>query len=317
MVVELSRCPACASTQSSLLHGHALDYITGKVFQVWRCAECGLGFTLPRPENMARHYPARYRRYTPAVLALLKALYRRRARRWSRGFTGPGRALEVGCGDGLMLATLREAGWRVAGTERTPQAAAFARQRLGLPVFVGDLDALSPEPTFELIILFQVLEHLPDPTVTLRQCARLLNPKGRLVVGLPNLASWQARFGGPVWFHLDVPRHLVHFSPESLDRALRQAGLQIARIGFVSLEHDPYGWIQSILNRLGIRHNHLTRLLMRLDDPGVGGIIQVAAAGLLLIPCLALSVVSWIVGKGALMEIQAIRAVDSSQEENA
>ena len=146
-----------------------------------------------------------------------------------------------------MLDTLRRAGWRVVGIERTPEMARFARHDLELPVFAGGVEAIAARPHFDLIILFQVLEHIRDPLSVLRQCATLLKPSGVLIVGVPNLESWQARYTGPHWFHLDVPRHLFHFSPRSLGKVLQMADLTVSRISFVSFEHDPYGWIESIL----------------------------------------------------------------------
>jgi SAM-dependent methyltransferase len=206
-----------------------------------------------------------------------------------------------------MLDTLRQAGWRVIGTERTPEMLAYARQELGLPVFVGGMEALSPEPLFDLIIIFQVLEHLADPATTLKQCAQLLKPEGRLVIGVPNFGSWQARFAGPLWFHLDVPRHLFHFSPESLAAALSEAGLGVGEVRFVSFEHDPYGWAQSILNRMGLRHNGLTRMLMRMDSPSVSGFLQFVVGGFLVVLGLPLAFISWVGRRGALMQVKAVR----------
>jgi SAM-dependent methyltransferase len=297
----------CGSPETEVYLDQARDYVTGKTFATRRCERCGVGFTAPRPENLEPFYPARYRRYTRLALATLRALYRRRVRSWARLQRQPGAALELGCGDGFMLDALRRRGWRVVGVERSEEACAYARSELGLEVHAGGLDALDGEHRFDLIILFQVLEHLPDPVATLRQCARLLKPGGTLVVGVPNRESWQARFAGADWLHLDVPRHLFHFSPASLTYAMRQAGLEVASVRFASLEHDPYGWLQSLLNRIGFRQNGLTRLLMGLDRPSVGGVAAALCAAVLLIPAVLLAAVSWLLRAGALMEVRATR----------
>jgi SAM-dependent methyltransferase len=256
---------------------------------------------------MDGYYPARYRRYTPVALAVLRLLYRWRTRSWSRLMERPGAALEVGCGDGFMLDVLRRRGWQVVGTERTDAAASYARSVLGLEVITGGLQALPPESRFDLIILFQVLEHVPDTLATLRQCAQLLKPEGILVIGVPNLNSWQARLCGAQWLHLDVPRHLWHFSPSSLSVALKTADLRVAGLSFVSVEHDPYGWVQSLLNGMGFRQNRLTRLLMKLDQPRVSDIGMGLVAGALLLPALVLALASWVMRSGALMEVRATR----------
>jgi SAM-dependent methyltransferase len=176
-------------------------------------------------------------------------------------------------------------------------------------VFVGSLDALGSSARFDLIILFQVLEHLAEPLVTLRQSADLLAPGGVMVVAVPNFSSWQARVLGRSWFHLDVPRHLHHFSPPVLAAAFETVGLKVVRTRFVSPEHDPYGWVQSALNRMGVRQNQLTRLLMGMDGEkiGIASVPMLVLSGLLVVPSLMLSLVSWTAGSGAIMEMWAVK----------
>jgi hypothetical protein len=171
--------------------------------------------------------------------------------------------------------------------------------------------ALSPSARFDLIILFQVLEHLAEPLTTLRRSAELLEPGGMLVVAVPNLASWQARVFGRSWFHLDVPRHQHHFSPGALEYAIQQAGLRVVRTRFVSPEHDPYGWVQSLLNWMGFKQNLLTKFLMgmnrdQMTAPTIAAITAMSAV--LLIPSVALSLCSWGAGSGAIVEMWAAKA---------
>lgn len=286
----------------------ASDYVTGDRFAVWRCAACGSGRTEPKPGDLGRHYPARYRQYNGAIAAILRLFYRRRVARWARGFAAPGSAFEIGCGDGLMLATLRDFGWQVAGSERTEDAARLPRERFGLRVTVGDISDLPQGERFDLVVMSQVLEHLPDPAVAVASLAARLRPGGRLIIGVPNFASWQARASGTGWFHLDVPRHLHHFTPAGLSVLLGRHGLVVTRFSYVSAEHDPYGWIQSLLNRLDrARPNRLTRLLMRLDAPDAANLLHLAAGCLLGLLALPLSVASWIAGRGAVMEVTSNR----------
>lgn len=302
-------CRLCRSSDISLLFKQVQDYISGELFDVRRCNRCGVAFTHPQPVSIHRFYPTYYRRYGRLAYATLGFLYRWRARSWVHTLGSSGMALEVGCGDGWMLRALREQGWKVVGNERTVQSTLFAATVNGLPVFVGGLEALKPEARFDLIILFQVLEHLADPLGTLQECVRLLRPGGALVVAVPNIESWQARVSGPSWFHLDVPRHLFHFSPLSLSYVLERAGLDVAAIHFVSLEHDPYGWVQSVLNRAGLPQNLLTRLLMGGAEPGtatsLAGMGTVLLSVLLLGPCVLLAMCSWTARAGALMELRA------------
>ena len=306
----LENCLVCDSAESNLLYGSAKDYVTDERFSVRQCASCGLVFTAPSPQVTNHYYPSTYRRYGGASMALLKWLYLRRARSWLRTFSGPGFALEVGCGNGWMLRAIKQRGWTVTGTERNFESAAYAKSASEIPMFVGGLEALQAKPTFDLIFLFQVLEHLPDPLGTLKQCASLLKPNGRLIISVPNFESWQSQLFGPSWFHLDVPRHLTHFSAASLRDIALLADLTIMKIGFVSFEHDPYGWVQSGLNWLGFRQNQLTWLLMgmdpqqRLTPPAVG---MLAVGALLAVPAFLLTLWSWWCNAGAVMEVWCMR----------
>lgn len=303
-------CRLCRSSNSELLLERVRDYITGELFKIRRCTHCGVAFTSPQPASMDRFYPQDYRRFGPPARLVLQFLYNRRAGAWVRTLGTPGKALEIGSGAGWMLRALRKHGWRVVGNERNVQSSVAALPKEGLPVFVGGLEAVRSNAQFDLIIMFQVLEHLVDPLTALRDCARLLAPRGVLVVAVPNLDSWQARLCGPFWFHLDVPRHLFHFTPASLARALDQAGLQVTSIGYRSFEHDPYGWIQSALNRMGFPNNQLTRLLMGLEDRRstvFSSLAVLAASGVLLLPSIGLSLLSWMARSGALMQVWACK----------
>jgi SAM-dependent methyltransferase len=204
-----------------------------------------------------------------------------------------------------MLSALSDSGWRVVGNERTISAATFARQDRNLPVFVGELDALTATPFADLIIMFQVLEHLPDPISSLTSLHQRLKPHGKLIIGVPNINSWQAAFGGPVWFHLDVPRHLFHYSVPSLEYCLNKTGFKILHVNFQSLEHDPFGWIQTLLNRVTHSHNNFTKILMALEKPSISLFPILALTMLAGIISLPLTVASWLFKRGAIMEVVA------------
>lgn len=287
----------------------ARDYASGEMFTLQRCDDCGFVFTWPQPDDLNKYYPAYYRRYGSLLFTFFRFLYGRRTASWARAYGHAGRALEVGCGNGWMLDSLRQRGWQVIGTERTPASAQFARTQLKLTVVVGGLNALR-EGEFDLIILQQVLEHLPDPVGTLSHCAKLLKPSGHLVVGVPNMASWQFRFSRQHWQHLDVPRHLGHFTPHSIRKALEHVGLHVERIDFVSPEHDPYGWLQSALNKFGFPQNLLLRWLSgegRGDLFKPTGLLMVLITVFLAPLAVLLALLSWIASKGALMEVRAVR----------
>lgn len=317
MPVRDDVCRLCGASEGVIRFERVGDYITGDEFQIRQCVQCGLEATWPRPSSLARFYPVAYRRFGGATVRILRLLYRINVHGWLRRLPRTGRALELGCGAGWMLAALRDRGWRVFGSERAVDGARVGAAANQIPVFVGEPDALSSAPGFDLIILFHVLEHLATPLETLRQSAGILSADGTIVVAVPNRASWQARVFGPSWFHFDVPRHQHHFSPKTLAAALESVGLRVTHTRFVSFEHDPYGWVQSALNAMGFRQNLLTRMIMGMDTPGAGlttVVPMVVLAGLLAVPALVIALGSWACGSGALVQMWAVpvRLTDDS-----
>lgn len=303
-------CRICGAADRAVRLEGVRDYLTEGRFAVARCRACGVEATIPQPTDLSPHYPASYRRYHGALRTVLRWVYARRMRTLGKAVGRTGRALDLGCGDGWMLQALRKQGWSVVGVERTVQSASHAATQGQLPMMVGGLEAIRPVPCLDVIIMFHVLEHLTDPLTTLRQCAERLKPNGLLVVSIPNIRSWQAVCFGRHWFHLDAPRHLFHFSPASIRRVLAAAGLHVREVRFTSWEHDPYGWVQSCLNWMGFPQNELTKMLL-----GLGGnrrwhprtLIMFALAAVLTVPALCVSALSWIVGRGAILEVWASR----------
>ena len=169
-------CPLCGSPDVVERIPRVDDHITGDPFHIRGCRACGVCFTHPMPREMDRYYPSKYRGYSSLTKAVLGTLYRLRVRKWLRMVKGTGSVLEVGCGPGLMLEALRKHGWQVTGIERTESMAAYAREKLGLNVIPGGIEALPKGLAFDLIVMFQVLEHMPNPLSILKECAARLKP---------------------------------------------------------------------------------------------------------------------------------------------
>jgi SAM-dependent methyltransferase len=181
-----------------------------------------------------------------------------------------------------------------------------ARSVPGVEIVTTSIESLPADTRFDLIILFQVLEHIGEPVKLLNECAKRLQHGGKLIINVPNFASWQSRFAGPKWLHLDVPRHLNHFTPESIAETLGRAGLKLDQLRFASLEHDPYGWVESAISRISGRTNRLTRFLMGLDPFGPALFFSFVLGAILIAPALVVAGISWLAGKGALMEVVAV-----------
>jgi SAM-dependent methyltransferase len=233
---ERIACPLCASDQADTLF-IARDRLVGMPgeFPVVRCRACRFVYLNPRPapEALPAFYPSEYYplsagRETPEALAVARGLLDRVEE------IDPGgnlTVLDAGCGTGLFLKLARDRGHIVRGVELSDSAAEYGRKIYGLAIESGTLEsARLPEDTFDVITMWHVLEHLPDPVSALRIVQRTLKPGGVLLFGVPNIGSLEARFFGRRWFSLDAPRHLGHFDPDSARTVVEVAGLKLDRI---------------------------------------------------------------------------------------
>ncbi|MBI5878468.1 MAG: class I SAM-dependent methyltransferase [Chloroflexi bacterium] len=141
-----------------------------------------------------------------------------------------GRLLEVGCGTGLFLDEMRSCGWNVSGVEPSLHASAYARESLGLNVFSGSLEQFDLSGrSFDVICMWDVLEHLPDPAKALVRLAASLDPGGLLVFSVPNLEGIERRLFKSYWAGWDLPRHLYLVPRRALADLLYQNGLTVVR----------------------------------------------------------------------------------------
>lgn len=238
----------------------------GSSQRVLYCKEHGIGKTDPQPDDVILHelHSTQYyrngegERFTRPVECLVEGMRRWRIQRLSR-FVKKGRALDIGCGSGRFLRALRGSGWEVAGLELNDDTATAARAVHGLIVETS-LDGFS-DTSFDLITITHVLEHIRDPDQLLEECVRLLRPGGVIAVAVPNIDSWQARMTRGNWFHLDLPRHLWHFSEKWLCRKMVDFDYEQVSVRRLDLAHNVFGWLQSLLNLLGLRHNRFYTFL--------------------------------------------------------
>lgn len=149
-----------------------------------------------------------------------------------------GRLLDVGCAAGFFLAEARRY-FDVRGVELSEYSSRFAREHLGLPVFTGSLAAAGfADASFDLITLWDVIEHVPDPFDVLRECRRLLRPSGHVVLTTGDIGSGYAMRSGPNWHLLAPPWHLYYFSRRTMASMAVRAGLSIAGISAKGVSGD-------------------------------------------------------------------------------
>lgn len=228
----------------------------GTAWRVVQCASCATGRLdpLPAAEEIAAFYPVEYygttgRKFKRYVEWAVRFVAIRRVRFLARRVPRGGRVLDVGCGRGTLLSELAERGFEVHGTEVSRAAVEGADPRAEIRIASNLAEAAYSENSFDLVILWHVLEHLPDPRETLREIQRILRPGGEVVVAVPNFSSRQARWAGPAWFHLDPPRHLYHFPLAALRTLLTDCGFECRSEHHFSLRQNPFGWVQSWMNK--------------------------------------------------------------------
>lgn len=236
------KCNACGNILESYLP-EVRDPLTGDLFTVCKCTRCGLVHTLPQPEDLRRYYEEQY--YGNRHSFTLRYCIKRRLGFISAALrlkTGR-RLLDIGCGDGSFLLAVRDAGWKVTGTELNPMPALSA----GLDV-KESIDQIGETDHFDCITMWHTLEHMRDIPSVLANIARVLKHDGKVIIAVPDFGGLQAKVFKEKWLHIDVPRHLYHFDSGSLQYCLNQAGFTIERRWHQELEYDLLGWSQSALN---------------------------------------------------------------------
>jgi SAM-dependent methyltransferase len=229
---------------------------------VYECLDCGMVFNEPPPSD-AGHL-AEYEAITdPEYLEQREARRRTYARELDRleRHVGGRDLLDVGCYSGFFLELARARGYRVKGLEPSRWAVEHARAELGLDVFHGPAEAFETSDRFDLVTMWDVIEHLTDPVATLQKLHGLLRPGGVLAFTTHNLDSLSARvLGGRYPFFMEM--HTIHLRNRTRDRLL-------AETAFERLDVHPHlravrvDYLASRLGSLGAAPARLAGALVR------------------------------------------------------
>jgi len=240
---------------------------------IFLCPDCGLRFVGDGPgkknlyqQNYWNQATSRQEEscgYTDylAEEEALKKYFRDLLNQVDKFLPNSGRVLDVGCSFGFFLEVAREKGdWQTFGVDLSAEAVTSAKKRLKTKnIFLGSLDQAGfPNDYFDLITVFQTLEHVADPVGLLKEARRVLKPRGMIIIATPDAESWLAQLMGKSWFsyrHLD---HLLFFNYQSLSYTLKKAGFrQILRI-----KDQPY-WhrLDYLLNK--VKYYQRNRFLLQ------------------------------------------------------
>jgi 2-polyprenyl-3-methyl-5-hydroxy-6-metoxy-1,4-benzoquinol methylase len=211
-------------------------------YQLASCAICGHLATAPRLNES--DLPALYGTYYPRKNIGADDVAREAGKakrslaglvRWWNGTDNQGQysvragetMLDVGCGSGTSLLEAKALGATAFGIEADRNVKPISAA-LGLNIHFGSLqDRPFSEQSFDLIVMNQVIEHLPDPDLALRSLLERLKPNGRMVLVFPNTASLWRRISGGRWINWHIPYHLHHFNRKSFERMVKHCGLEI------------------------------------------------------------------------------------------
>ena len=268
-------CPLCGSEDVRDCYPVRDFDSSAEIFELVQCTACGLAMTspAPQPEEMDRYYPETYygegdKKFSGLIEFLTIFGCKLRAKRIlkeiakTRQDNGARKVLDVGCGRANLLRCLKELGCECHGTERSVFPATSRPD--GVSIFNGSVvDGAYGDGCFDAVIIWHVLEHLDDPFVTLEEIYRITRKEGIIAIAVPNFSSLQSSWFKSDWFHLDIPRHLYHFSSENLSQALKQEGYSIRSVSTNSLEQNIFGFIQSFMNKLKFlgKPNEMYRLI--------------------------------------------------------
>lgn len=250
--------------------------VSKEAFVIWQCADCSLRFTqdVPDEDSIGRYYQSNdYISHSNTSKGLLNGLYQKvrrhtltqKAALIIRHTKERGRMLDVGAGIGAFLSVMKEKGWNATGIEPDEGARKKAKELFDLsleePSILFDL----PPRQFDAITLWHVLEHVHQLHDYVEQLKNLLSQNGKLFVAVPNYTSTDAAAYRNYWAAYDVPRHLYHFTPNSIFVLMERHGLKINAkkpmwydAFYISLLSSKYhrgrvSWVQAGLN--GLRSN--------------------------------------------------------------
>jgi 2-polyprenyl-3-methyl-5-hydroxy-6-metoxy-1,4-benzoquinol methylase len=261
---EIVSCPVCNTVDYShfLQTYDRFDPLKQKNFQIVQCTGCQFIYLNPRPteKEISRFYQVEG--YDPfistdtkltlkdKVYLLIRQINLDLKVRWISQLRQPGRLLDVGCATGEFLRALQRFHWDTWGVETDQKSRDFAiRQGVKVCPAINTIPAVVD---FDVITLWHVLEHIYTLRESLIKLISQLKPGGKLILAVPNIASFDFQIFHQHWVALDAPRHLYHFSKTTLDRLMRSLNLKIQAIWPL-----PFDLFYNFLLSRQLQGNHL------------------------------------------------------------
>jgi len=234
---KLSSCPACGETKI-LPFLEAKDYtVSSEAFEINRCNSCELLFTNPRPkaaEAGPYYMSTNYISHSDTQEGIINKLYHAvrsftltQKTRWIEKEKGGNfELLDIGCGNGHFLHACQKAGWKINGMELDPATATRAESLLGIDIYPS-IKEIPKDEKFRLISLWHVLEHVYELEEYFHFFKSRIASGGVLLLALPNSTSFDAQYFKEYWAAYDVPRHIYHFDPNTIESLAKKYGFKL------------------------------------------------------------------------------------------
>jgi 2-polyprenyl-3-methyl-5-hydroxy-6-metoxy-1,4-benzoquinol methylase len=240
-------CPVCGEKTFNPFIQCKDFSISKELFNIVECAQCGFVFTNPRPgeKDISQYYNSEiYISHHANKGGIIPWIYRKvrglqfiyKTNIIKSYFKTPVSILDIGCGTGDFLKYCETFNWKTIGVEPDSDARKQAGEK-GIPVYeVAHLNELKDK--FDVITMWHVLEHVNDLAERMEQLKRLIKDDGILIIAVPNRNSMDARYYKSYWAAYDVPRHLSHFTTESISNLFRKYDFNLVET--LPMKYDAY-----------------------------------------------------------------------------
>lgn len=238
MYEKVDQCPACSGTEFTnqiICDDHT---VTGESFAIVSCNQCKLWITSPRPnkESLGKYYESdTYISHSNKGNSLVNVIYKlvrtytmHQKTQLIKSFVSSGKLIDYGCGTGDFLAACQRKGFDISGIEPSDIARQQAIAQTNTTIH-AHLDNLAKDQKVDIITMWHVLEHVPNPKETLKRLRKHLNTGGYLIIAVPNRASFDANNYKEYWAAYDVPRHLFHFNPLNIKYLAKELKLSYTK----------------------------------------------------------------------------------------
>lgn len=260
-------CPICHSDRYKIYRKEVFNYQHASIVQ---CENCGHIYSLITKEvDTDKLYSDEVYRvvenWGSVFDRILNWEYGRVIKKIESLVSRKGSLLDFGCGKGKFGWLAAKDKWEVKCVETSEERAEYARSVYHLDVNTAFYSTGKIfENSFDVITLFHVLEHLPQPMELTAALTRdNLKEEGLLVIEVPNINSWQSSFAKEKWAHLDVPRHINHFTEKRLKKMMADLGFTPVRTSSFSVHLGVLGMLDSLLKLCGYKKNIIFELKNR------------------------------------------------------